>query len=112
MTGPIQERDWKYLRSIHDELLNELCFRILTEAGGISAGEKGNAHQRYLALYRHLKKSDDIIAECFNDWRRSTISSRIVSLRHHKLLQEEHVRHMSEKAQDWWERMVEGILNH
>ena len=111
MTGPIQERDWKYLRSIHDELLNELCSRILTKAGEIAAGEKGSAHKRYLELCRHIEKSDDIIAVCFNDWRRSTISNRIVSLRHHKLLTEEHVKHMSEKAQEWL-RMVEEIMNH
>jgi hypothetical protein len=108
MIGSIQERDWKYLRSICDEMLNELCFRILTEADGIVAGEKESSHQRYLALYRHIKKSDDMIAECFNDWRRSTINHRIVSLRRHKLLTEEHVKHLSETAQDWL-RMVERI---
>ena len=108
MMGSIQERDWKYMRRIHDEMLNELCSRILTKAGGIVAGDKESSHQRYLALYRHIEKSDDMIAECFNDWRRSTISRRIVSLRHHKLLTEEHVRHMSEPAQDWL-RMVERI---
>ena len=108
MIGSIQERDWKYLRSIFDEMLNELCSRVLAEAAGIVAGKKGSSHQRYLALFRHIKMSDDVIAECFNDWRRSTISHRIVSLRHHNLLTDEHVKHLTETAQDWL-RMVERI---
>jgi septation ring formation regulator EzrA len=110
MIGSIQERDWKYLRSIQDELLNELCSRILTKAGEIAAGEKGSPRQRYQTLCRHLQKSDDIIADCFDDWRRSTISDRIISLRHHQLLTEEHVKHMSEKAQDWL-RMIEARIS-
>jgi hypothetical protein len=108
MTGPIQERDWKYLRNIHDELLNELCSRIIAKAVEIATAEKGNPHQRYLTLYRHFKKSDGIIAECFDDWRRSTISGRIICLRHYELLTDEHVKHMSEKAQEWL-HMVEEL---
>jgi hypothetical protein len=74
MTGPILERDWKYLGSIKDELLNEICSRILTGAVKIAAGsEKDRPHQRYLTLYRYIEKSDSIVGDCFNDWRRSAI---------------------------------------
>lgn len=104
MAGPIHERDWKYLRSIQDEMLNELCSRILTEVAEI-AGAGGTPHQRYRALYRHLQKSDDIIADCFDDWRRSTINVRILNLRHHRLLKDEHVTRMSGEAQEWLRRM-------
>jgi hypothetical protein len=109
LEGPIQERDWKYLRSIQTELLNELCSRILTEAGRIAAREEGTPHEKYLKLHRYIGKSDDIVAECFDDWRRSKISHRILALRHHKMLTDEHVKQMSQKAQDWL-RMVESIL--
>jgi hypothetical protein len=111
MEGPIRERDWKYLRSIHDEMLNELCTRILKKAGKIIAEEKKSPHQRYLTLFRHIKKSDYIIAKCFDDWRRSTIRIRIDALRHHKLLTDEHVEQMSQTAQDWLHR-VEKIMKH
>ena len=109
MDGPIKERDWKYLRAIYDELIDELCSRILTKAVKVAAAGKERPHQRYLTLYRYIKKSDDIVAECFNDWRRSTINNRILSLRRHKLLTDEHVKRLSETAQDWL-RMVEGSL--
>jgi hypothetical protein len=106
MEGQIQERDWKYLRMIHDELIDELCSRILSKSVTLAAEGKERPHQRYLKLYRYIQESDDLVAECFNDWRRSTISNRILSLRQHRLLADEHVKNLSEKAQEWL-RMVE-----
>ncbi len=101
MEGPVQERDWKYLRSIHDEMLNELCSRIMKKAVQIAEGKDGTAHERYLKLYRHIKMSDDIVAECFNDWRRSVVSRIILSLRKHRLLTDQRLMGFSEDAQDW-----------
>ncbi len=108
MDGAIQERDWKYLSSIKEELLNELCSRILTNVAKVAAEEKGSPHERDLTLFRYIDESDDIIAECFNDWRRSRIGSRILNMRRHRLLTDEHIRHMSEKAQQWL-HMVEEL---
>lgn len=101
MTGAIHERDWKYLRSIHDELLHELCLRINRKAVELATAEGKNPHERYLALYRHIRESDDIVAQCFNDWRRSVVGRIILSLRHNRLLTDEHVKHLSPEAQEW-----------
>jgi hypothetical protein len=95
----LPERDWKYLRSIEPELLAELCRRINQQAGEILSSPKfENDHLKYLALYRHLNNSDKIVANCFNDWRRSTISLIIRLLQQQKLLTEEHVSKLSEDA--------------
>ena len=109
MDGPILEPDWKYLRSIRDELINELCSRILRQAVEIARAE-GNPLERYKALYRHIEKSDEVVADCFDDWRRSTVRNTIICLRHHRLLTDDHVMHMSETAQAWL-RMVEQSLD-
>jgi hypothetical protein len=105
MTGPIHrpihERDWKYLRSIHDELLHELCSRINGKAVELATAEEKNPHERFQALYRHLQKSDDIVAPCFDDWARSSLDRIIVILRHNRLLADEHVKHLSPEAQEW-----------
>ena len=109
MKGPIQERDWKYLRAIHDEMLHELCTRINEQAAAIaSAAGEGNPHERYLKLYRHIQDSDDIIAACFNDWRRSKIGMRILALRSHGLFKDSHVQKLSDTAREWLE-MVEEL---
>lgn len=77
------ERDWKYLRSIHDEMLASLCSRINQNAADIAKAPGKDEHVKYLRLYKYMQDADDIIAECFNDWRRSTIVRRAVSLRSH-----------------------------
>ncbi|MCZ7556170.1 MAG: hypothetical protein M5R41_07205 [Bacteroidia bacterium] len=105
---PIEEKDWKYMRSIRDELLHTLCARINDEAVAIATRPSGNPHERYLALFRHIKDSDNIVAVCFNDWRRSTLHIKIRELRFHGLLPDTHVRQLSNKAQTWLARLEAG----
>ena len=98
---PFQELDWKYMRSIYDELLHALCTRINDQAVALARSRLGNPHDRYLELFTHIKESDRIVAECFNDWRRSNIGLTIVMLRHHGLLQDAHVEHLNPDVQQW-----------
>jgi hypothetical protein len=60
MPGTLPERDWKYLRGIEKDLLSELCRRINRRAVEIIQAESGSEHEKYLALYRHIKESDII----------------------------------------------------
>lgn len=99
--GPLQEKDWKYMRSIHDELLHALCSRINDGAVQRATRSSGNPHERYLELYAYVKESDKLVAECFDDWRRSTLPLTILVLRSHGLLSDAHVEHFSEGARAW-----------
>jgi hypothetical protein len=65
--GHIPEQDWKYLRSIHDEMLEKLCRRINQGAARIAKDSSLSQHERYLRLYRYLQEQDEIVAHCFND---------------------------------------------
>ncbi len=78
----IPERDWKYLRTIRDEMLQTLCKRINDEAVRIVTSKSGSEHDKYLRLFKHIMKKDDIVGFCFNDWRRSNIINHILWLRH------------------------------
>jgi hypothetical protein len=98
---PIEEKDWKCLCSIHDELLHSLCSRVNAEAAEIARRSAGNPHQRYLALYKHIRDSDKLVAVCFNDWRRSTLHLKISELRYHGLLLDTHVDHLSDRVRTW-----------
>ena len=73
MNGAFPEKDWKYLRTIHDEMLAALCGRINAESAAILAAKGPSEHEKYLKLFRHVHDSDDIVAACFNDWSRSRI---------------------------------------
>jgi len=97
--GSISERDWKYLRSIKDDLLATLCAHINRQAQEILQRPHVAEAEKYRQLYRHMEASDQIVAECFDDWRRSTMWITVRILAGHGLLQSEHIRHLTEGAQ-------------
>lgn len=107
MGEPMRERDWKYLRRLHDEMLHGLCAQINRRAADIAVAEGKNPHHQYLELYRYIQDADATIGDCFNDWRRSTLGLKVIHLRRHGLLTDEHLEGLSPEAQDWL-RMVEG----
>jgi len=98
MTSSISENDWKYLRSIRDELIASLCRRINETTIEILHNKNEMDYDKYLNAYRHIKDSDGIVAECFNDWRRSTIGVRLISMQRNRLLTEPHLENLSEKT--------------
>lgn len=98
MTLSIPETDWKYLRKIKAEMLATLCARINEQSKKILNTEDKSEHEKYLELYKHIKQSDRIIADCFNDWRRSNIWLKIQWLQKHDLLTDEHLNGMSDQC--------------
>jgi tetratricopeptide (TPR) repeat protein len=98
MPGTLPERDWKYLRGIEKELLSKLCRRINRRAVEIIQAESGSEHEKYLALYRHIKESDLVVADCFNDWRRSNLDLKLRYLQRQNLLGEEQLGNLSEAS--------------
>ena len=101
----VPERDWKYMKGIREELLSALCLRINRKAQSIVRANDGSEHDKYLALYGHIKESDRIVGECFNDWRRSVIWSKILALRNHGLLTDAHVDGLSAETRDFLKRI-------
>lgn len=96
MTISIQESDWKYLRKREAEMLSTLCGRINEQSKDILIDQSESEHEKYLKMYDHIKKSDKIVADCFNDWRRSNIWLKIQCLRRHGLLTDAHLYQMSD----------------
>lgn len=94
-----QERDWKYMSRIHDELLEALCARINRESVQILQTPEPE-HVKYAKLFDHIRKSDKLVAVCFDDWRRSTIEIKAVHLHEHGLLTRDHLAQLSPEAQD------------
>ncbi|MEJ2689818.1 MAG: hypothetical protein P8130_07690 [Deltaproteobacteria bacterium] len=105
MSRKIPERDWKYLRKIQPEMLDALCARINRHAIQLLQSTEKTEHEKYLELYRHVNDSDQIVADCFNDWRRSNIWLKILALRRHGLLTDEHVSQLSKEGSE----LVEGL---
>ena len=98
MSKTISEKDWKYLRGIQDEMLSDLCYRINRKAVEILNTKEETERDKFHELYKHIKDSDQIVGDCFDDWRRSNISFKLLFLLRHNLLTEERISGLSEKG--------------
>ena len=100
MATPPPERDWKYMRKVQEDLLATLCERVNGQAMDNLKAEANSERERYGRLYRHVEESDDIVADCFDDWRRSTLLMKLVALQRHGLLTSDHIEHLSGETQE------------
>jgi len=111
MSVTLPEKDWKYFRSIEAELLSDLCRKINERAAQLLSSEFESEHKKYLALYKHIEASDKIVADCFNDWRRSNLWLKLPLLRRHKVLKDEQIANLSDAARellDKFEQLAKG----
>ena len=95
----IPESDWKYLRRVQGQLLEALCSRINGEASRIMADHSLNEHEKFLQLHAHVVGQNVVVADCFDDWRRSNIFLKLLLLREHRLLTDEHLSKLSAETQ-------------
>ena len=99
MNQDFSERDWKYLNKIKPDMLNALCLRIRKRVESIINAPDKPEHEKYLELYQCVQDSDELVALCFNDWRRSTIEMKLRLLLRHDLLEREHIQNLSDETQ-------------
>lgn len=105
MTNPVSEKDWKYLRGIRAELLATLCARINRQAMDILGSGELSEPDKYRKLYRHFHDADELVADCFDDWRRSTISQKLIALVSHRVLNEEQREYLTPASREFIKRM-------
>lgn len=89
------ESDWKYMSSIQSTLLERLCERINQQMTTILNDTSLSAHERYLKIYQAVKTSDKDVARAFDDWRRSTLFSRLLEICRQKLMTDEELQKLS-----------------
>jgi hypothetical protein len=105
MSADIPESDWRRFKEVHAKLLERYCSRILEEVAAASQSAEGNAHERYLKVYKLIKERDKQIANTFNDFRRSTAVMQLGIMRRMKLLTDEELSLFSEQTRT----RIEGI---
>jgi hypothetical protein len=91
----IPESDWKYLTTIKDELLGTLCKDINDAASKIIHDPLLSQHEKFLRLFRHINESNEVVAKCFDDWRRANILFKLLWLREQHLLTEMQLSRLS-----------------
>jgi hypothetical protein len=80
MARDISESDWKAFRQIREEALNRFCQRVLDELARIAADPRKSPHERYLSIWKVMRARDQTLGEAFNDPRRSTAFSQMLSI--------------------------------
>ena len=95
MSIQLPESDWKYLRKISPELLETLSRRVNDELRALLARTNFPETEKRREAYDLVRKGDDAVAECFDDWRRSTLMEKCLFLQRHGLLTDEHRAHLS-----------------
>lgn len=93
------ERDWKYLQSIKKELLEELSRRICIEIRRVLDTTGVSENEKRLKIYDIVHDRDLIVAQCFDDWKRSALYERCRALQKHGLLKPEHGSNFSPEMQ-------------
>jgi hypothetical protein len=83
------EPDWKLFRQLHTVALERFCQRVLEEIERVNSDTTKTHHQRYLAMWRLIKKRDRELADAFNDMRRSTFVRYIALIKSYGLWSEE-----------------------
>ncbi|MDF1741247.1 MAG: hypothetical protein P1U86_18945 [Verrucomicrobiales bacterium] len=79
-------------------MLEALTMRINRAAAEILESEDSSASEKYYRLYDHIKASDRIIADCFDGWKRSSISIFASNLLREDLISDDTLGRFSESG--------------
>lgn len=108
MIDKIKESDWKYLKKLKPMLLERACTQINKEAELILKNEENREQYHvYMDMFSHYEKKDDILAECFDDYRRSKAKQRIFSLVYHGIMSDDELQGFSDDTKEFVKLMME-----
>ena len=103
----LPESDWEVFKENRDAMFEVLCARINGKASRILT-QKGTQHEKYFKLNKHIRKSDKIIEKCFNDFDRSTLSTKLITLGKEGVIKERYLELFSQSVNELFEE--NGII--
>jgi len=75
------EEDWKILKKLKVQLLQDFCDNILDQLEPIIKNRKNGSHRAYLDLWKILNKKNNELANMFDDLKRSTAFFKLAAWR-------------------------------
>ena len=94
------EEDWKFMRALKSTLLERLCERINQATVRILDDPAKTAYERYLDVFVKMQKDDMEVANAFDDWRRSTLSTRIIEIFRQGLFTDSEIQGFTQQTRD------------
>jgi hypothetical protein len=93
------ESDWQKLRVIRERALQRYCAGILAWLRTqVETENLENAHKHYLAIYKEIDKRDRLLADLFDDWRRSSAIITLMKWTAHGLVTQDEFESLSEET--------------
>ena len=94
------EAEWKMFRRLHATALERFSAKILADLQRIGADANKSSHERYLEIWKLLKKRDDQMSRSFDDVRRSTALQQLCIMYSLKLITEDDLATFSPKTEE------------
>lgn len=104
----INESDWRLFRRLQPLALERFCERVLSEVGHLASEAGRSSHDRYLEVFRLIRRRDEELATAFDGPRRSAALLQLARLRFHGLLTEEEFAGFSPEARDTVQVLLDG----
>jgi len=106
----IPERDWKVWKPLFDAALQRFCEHTLERAASIAEDNAGTAHERYIRLYRYIRKRDKEIDSLFDGFSRSRAQLQLALAFKKGLITPEELSRFSDETQSIVSSLVGGSL--
>lgn len=100
MTGIIPESDWKKFHSVHNDLLQRFCEKVLSRVDDFVNDAELTPQERYQALYEYLDERGNDMARLFNDSRRSNALFQLAAMQAEGLLDDALRGELTQETQD------------
>jgi hypothetical protein len=94
------EKDWRYLRSIQDDLIERVSEKMNAEVAVILAQDDMTARAKRVKVYEIAQQTHYLIMDCFDHWKRSNIWLKCRAMMKHGVLEEKDLEHLTPETAD------------
>lgn len=108
MVREIKESDWKLFRRLHPVALERFCHQVIEEINQATSNCTEGFHERYLEVFRLIKKRDKELGWAFDDMRRSNAFILLANIKESDLLTEEEFSQFSPETREGVEVILES----
>lgn len=102
----IPEKDWKKLRSIEEDLLDNACGVALANIKTLIDKRQGGNYKTFKNLWGAIKDEDKKIGHMFDDMKRSEAMLRIVFMFKYNIINEDLLGEFGDETQSFVKKMI------
>lgn len=100
MNNRIKESDWKIFKELRPVALQRYCERVMGDVDKIIHKQEGNAHERYIEMYKIVHDGDKKLTHMFDGFSRSKALDQLMMHYGNDLLKEEEIDQLSEETRE------------